>query len=190
LGAITCPEGVYGLPLKALYIHEVVDHLYILVYAEGFQRFLTQVIRYGGNGVRLVDGKCDDRFVCFVAANEGDVRSVKGGDIRNAPALVFFQYLLGHIGGRGVRNGIVHMKQVQVIIERYVHQGGGEGRFIGWVIKQGIGRDAYLVIKDIGIEAAQPYWLPDTLQNERKCPLSASAFPNSVARTPLPPNVG
>ena len=66
--------------------------------------------------------------------------------------MFLFQDLFGHIRRGCMRNGIMHMQEIQVIVPDHIHHGTRQGRFIRRKIKQRIGRNPHFVVKYIGAE--------------------------------------
>ena len=56
-------------------------------------------------------------------------------------------------------NGIVHMEQIEVVVDDHVYHGTGEGYLIGWVVEQWIGRHPHLMVKNIRIKNIQSHRL-------------------------------
>jgi hypothetical protein len=52
--------------------------------------------------------------------------------------------------------GIMHMQQIDIIIYYNINHGARQGCFIRRIIEQRIGGHPYLMIKNVGIELAQP----------------------------------
>ena len=64
-------------------VNEVIDHADLFFDGEGPVGLVAEVLRYGGDGVAMVDGEGDDGGECFVAAYEGDIGAVEGGNDGN-----------------------------------------------------------------------------------------------------------
>ncbi len=64
--------------------------------------------------------------------------------------------LFGQVGGRSMGDRIVHVQEVELVIDDYVNHRTREGRFIGRVVEEGIIRNAHFVIEDIRIKLVEP----------------------------------
>ncbi len=145
--------------VKALYVYEVGDDEDVLFYLERAKGFLAQVLGYGGDSVALVDGEGDDGGIGGVAAHEGDVGAVEGGDEWYVLAGLL-EYLPGKVGGRGVGYGVVQVQHVELLVHYDIDHGACQGGLVGGEVEQGVCGHLYFVEVDIGVEAlAEPHGL-------------------------------
>ena len=100
-----------SLLLKALQIDEIRNHLNVSLDVEVIVGLFSQVFRNSRYPVRLVDGKSNYRLVTRILSHQGDVCPMKGRHHWNRNTMGF-EYLLGHVSRRSMRNGIMHMEQV------------------------------------------------------------------------------
>src|SRR6185312_5863961 len=149
------PEGVDGFAVKPAGIDKVINDLDFLFDIEDLVGLVTQVLGDGRDGIRLVDREGDDRREGLVAADQGDIRAVERGDHRYLAALGLDD-LLGHVGGGGVRDRVMDVKQVQMMVDDDVDKGAGQGGFVWRIVEQRVRRDANLVVKNICVELIQP----------------------------------
>src|SRR6185437_1846335 len=158
IGGDDAAEGVDGLFVKSSCIDEVVDYSYFLLYLEGAEGLVTQVLRDGGDGIALVDGERDHGREGLVAAYEGDVRTVEGRDHGNIAALGFHD-LFSHIGGGGMRDGVVDMQQIELVIDDHVDHGARQSRLVRRIVEERVGGHAHFVVEDVRIELVETHRL-------------------------------
>src|SRR6266850_3697509 len=118
-----------GSPLRAesfvvdaiveIAIHEIGDDFDGALDVEILESFLQKIVRDGGDAVALLDGKFGNGKIAAVAADEGDVRAVKGSDEGKAARS-------GHgtreQGADGMRNRVVDVEQVERLgFENFEH---------------------------------------------------------------------
>src|SRR5882672_8352018 len=73
-------ETLVGDAVVEVAIHEVGDDFDGTLDVEVLKSFLQKIVRDGGDAVALLDGKFGDGKIAAVAADQGDVRAMKGGD--------------------------------------------------------------------------------------------------------------
>src|SRR6187549_3870042 len=69
---------------------------------------------------------------------------------------LLFEDALGHIGGRGMRNRVMHMQEVKVIVSDHIHHCTCKCGFIRRIIKQRVSWYLYLVVINIRYKPVQP----------------------------------
>lgn len=149
-------EGVDRFLMKTLSVNEVMNDLDLLLDGEGAIGFVAEILGYRGDGVALIDGEGHHWCKGLVFAYEGDIGSVQGRDDGNIAAGLGLDDLLGQVGGRSVGDGVVHVKQIELVVIDHVDHGAGQGGLVGRVVEEGIGCHADLVIEDVGVELIQP----------------------------------
>ena len=70
-------EGIYRLFTKSLYVHKIVNDLYVFFYVEYFVGLLFKVLRNRGNGIAMVNRKCYYRRVSFIPSYKCDIRTMQ-----------------------------------------------------------------------------------------------------------------
>ncbi len=130
-----------GLVARAIVdgrVDEVVNHRHVAPgAAERADRFVTEEVRDGGDAVGLFDGELGDRVKRRILADDRDVRAVQRrdhGDV--APFLP--QHLLRDPGARRVRNRVVHMQQVEPLVDHHLVHPNGEREIVWRILEQGI----------------------------------------------------
>jgi len=58
-----------------------------------------------------------------------------------------------------MRDGIMHVQQIDIIIHDHIYHGAGQRSFIRRVIEQRVSRYAHFMIKNIGMKLTQPHRL-------------------------------
>ena len=101
-------ECIYWLFTKSLYVHKIVDDLYIFFYVEYFVGLLFEIFRNRGNGITMVNRKCHYRRISFIPPYKRDISTMQSSYNRHISA-PFFKYLLCHISRGSMRDGIVYM---------------------------------------------------------------------------------
>src|SRR5690606_3902810 len=69
------------------------------------------------------------------------------------------KYFFRHVCRGGMRYGVVHMQQIEIIVLDHIHHGACQSRFIWRIIEQGIGWHLHFVIENIRKKSIQPDWL-------------------------------
>ena len=96
---------------------EVGDHLDVATdAAEGAVGLVAQVLRHCGHAIGLLDRELRDREVRGILPHQRDVGAVQRGD--DLEVALRFEHLLGEPGGRGVRDGVVHVHQLEFLAQR------------------------------------------------------------------------
>jgi len=109
---------------------------------------IEEIFGDGGDAVALLDGKSGDREIRTIAADQGDVRTVKSGDERQA---AWGSHGTGQQGADRMRNGVVDVKQVEGFGFKDFEHFGGEGQGVGWVIEKRVRGDFDFVEKNVWI---------------------------------------
>ncbi len=77
---------------------------------------------------------------------QGDVGTVQGGHKGQLPALG--QHLAGKQRAHRVGNGVVDVKQVELVILGYLRHARGQGEIVGRVLEEGVIGNRHLVIEN------------------------------------------
>ena len=148
----------FFLLLEAVQVDEVGDDGDVLLDGEILVGFAPQIIRYRRYAVALVDAERDDRLEAGILAHQRNVGAVQRSHDRNLNA-ARAQNLLGHVGRRGVRNGVVHVQHVELLVLHNVDHLAGEGQLVGRKLEQRISRHIYLVVEEVFVEEVEPHRL-------------------------------
>ncbi len=127
-------------------IHEVVDDAYLVTHAENVQRLLPEMVADGGYAVRLFDGKPRDRKIRSIHADQRDIRAMQCGDEWESPHRR--QHLFREHGGDGMRNGVVHVQQIQIVRFGDFRHARGQRQAIRRIFEERISGDLHLVVAD------------------------------------------
>ncbi len=135
-------------------VHEVGNHLDRGLHLEDFHRALLQVVGDGSNAVALLNGKARDRKVGGIGADQRDVGSVQRGDVRQPARLahmVAAQHLPGQHGAHRMRNGVVHVQQIEIVNLRHLGHARRQRQIVGRIFEQRILRHFDLVKVNVGL---------------------------------------
>ncbi len=99
-----------------------------------------------GDAVGFLDREFRDREIGAVRAHQRDIRAVQRGDERQPPR--GGQHLLGQQRGDGMRDGVMHVQQVEIVVFRHFRHARGQRQAVGRVLKQRIVGDFHFVIVD------------------------------------------
>ena len=122
--------------------------------AEVVHRFLPQVIGYRGDTIALFDGEAGNGQIRPVEPHQGDIGTVQGGDKGQIPA--FGQHLAGQQCAHRVGNGVVDVKQVELVIFGHFRHACGQGQIVGRVFEEGVIGDRHLVIENTFFAPGEP----------------------------------
>ena len=119
---------------------------------EFFDGFLLEIVRDAGHAVGLFDGKARDGKKAAIVADQRDVGAVQRGDKRQAARR-------GHgarqHGADRMRNGVVHVQQVEPRGFGHFQHFHGERKRVGRVIEERIIGDFHFVEGD-AVACRQP----------------------------------
>src|SRR5881409_1785043 len=136
--------------------HEVRDHLDVAAgAAEGAIGLVAQVLRHGGHPIGLLDRELRDGEVRGILPHERDVGAVQRGD--ELEVALRLEHLLGEPGRRGMRDGVMHVHQLELLAQRDLVLLDGQRERVGRVLEQRIVGGHDLVEGDaLGEPAPQP----------------------------------
>ena len=120
-------------------IHEVVDHFDRVMDFEFADSAVTQVVRNGGDTVAMLDREPRDRQIRAVQTDQRDVGAMQRGDKRDSPAMVpVGEHLLRQQSAHRMRDGVVHMQQVERVNVGHLRHPRGQRQIIGRIVEQRI----------------------------------------------------
>ena len=102
------------------------------------------------HSIGLVDAEAGDGKVRAVEADERDVGTVQGGDEGQAQAALA-QHLPGQVGRHAVRDGVMHVQEVERVELGDFGHAGGEREVIGRVLEERIVEELHLMEVDVGL---------------------------------------
>ncbi len=128
-------QGRIGFAGIKIAIHEIGNHFDGPLDVEFLERALLQIMRDGGDAVGLLDRKFGDGQKTPVVSDQRNVRAVQRGDERQ-------RLRRGHHareqGADGMRNGIMHVQQIEAFRLGHLHHFYGQGESIRRVVEQRI----------------------------------------------------
>src|SRR5581483_1032920 len=150
------PAGVAAIKIA---VDEVGDDANLAFHRELRPRSFAQVVRDGGYTVALLDGKAGDRKVRAVLADQRNVSPMKCGN-KGQPSCLRTggKHLLRQVRAYRMRDGVMHVQQVEPVNLRHLGHARGQRQIVGRVVEQRIVRDLDLVKEDVRLRL-QPEWL-------------------------------
>ncbi len=79
---------------KPANINKIVNYFYLFINNKGTVGFFAQVLRYRSNSITFIDGKCNNRLICFIFPNQSNIGTVQGSNNRNISAAFSAQFAL------------------------------------------------------------------------------------------------
>ncbi len=90
------------------------------------QRAFAEVLGNGGDSVALLDGKTGNRQIRVILADQRDIGAVQGGHKgKDLPLGARRQHLPGQQGAYRVRDGVMHMQEMEFVNLRHFRHSGG-----------------------------------------------------------------
>jgi len=137
-------------------VHEVGNDLDVVLDVENLEGAIAQILRDRRDSVALLDGKTRDGKIGAIEADQSDVGAVQRGDERQIAARRGGrQHLLGEHGAHRMRNGVVHVEQVEFVKLRDFGHARRQGQIIGRIFKERIAGDLDFVIMNVGFRSGQ-----------------------------------
>jgi len=110
-GRETPCRGFFGSRFVGFKVYEIVDHADFVAHAENLLGALANEFADAGDAVRLLNREFRDGEIRTVRADQGDVGAVQRGN-EGQPTLGR-EHLLCQQRGNGMRNGVMHVQQVE-----------------------------------------------------------------------------
>ncbi len=134
-------------------VHEVIDDVDLFPDGELAVGLIPQICGDRGHGIGLFDGELHDGLEGRTGADQGDVGAMQRGDDFQVQLR---RDLPGQDGGRGKRNGVVDVHDLQLVGAGHLHHLCREGQAVRELLQEGMIVLVHLVVTDAGRQLAQP----------------------------------
>ena len=157
IGKLSPAFGRFGIAHIQVTVHKVVDYLNRVADFKLLNSALLQVVGDGCDSVTHFNGVSSDWKVRAVRAHDGNVGPVQRGDKRKLARLVLGRkHLAGQQRADRMRNGVMHVQDVEVIDLRHLRHARGQRQIVRRIFEQRILRNRNFMKQDVRMIAIQP----------------------------------